>query len=375
MRTFVPKTFLILALGVAAVLSAGRVIGQGTLLEPLEGFFAPAGAVFSADGRTLFVTNSARVDYGMMVGRGAVSRVTVGEDGTLSMDRQKFTEGLSGPLGITVLPASLGEFPAGTLAVAVGNRWVAKDRANRITDPRERETGLVFLDPHTGARLGSAYLGAGSPIEAALGQPVSDPSHIVFDPAGNAYLTDVAGFGLKPLPGEINRPGIVRLSAAALLAIVRGEAPEASQVSFLDVPEVPGGIAFWPKNSMLYWATGPGYGDLAGAVLRLPGGDFGPSGSIDTVFKETQPMVGACLTPDGSLIVAHNNGDIGVLKGGRGKVKTVKFRRPTVFLSPGQPAATTLTDGRVLVVVPEMASSGQPAWRHRLQRFTLPSGY
>lgn len=375
MRSFVPKTLLVLTLGATALLSASRARGQGTLLEPVEGFFAPAGAAFSADGRTLFVTNSARVDYGMLAGRGAVSRLSVGEDGTLTMDRAKFVEGLHGPLGITVLPAALGRLPAGTLVVAVGNRWVAKDRANRVTDSRERETGLVFLDPADGTRLGSLYLGTGSPVEAALGQPVSDPSHIAFDPAGNAYVSDVAGFGLKPLPGERNRPGIVRISAAALVAIMRGETPESSQVTFLDVPEVPGGIAFWPEDTMLYWATGPGYGDLTGAVLRLRGGGFGPSGSIETVTKDIQPMVGACMTPSGSLITVHSNGHVGVLKGGRGKVKPVKFRRVTVFLSPGQPAATALADGRVLIIVPEMASSGQPAWRHRVQRFTLPKGY
>lgn len=359
----------------AGFLILGSAFGQGRLLEPVTGFYGPAGAVFTPDGRTLFVANSARTDYGMLAGKGAISRVEVGAEGAMTVAQPRLIEGLNAPIGVALLPATVGPIPSGSLVVVVGGRWTMKDRNSRVEDARERETGLLFFDPKTGARLGAAFLGQGSPLESVLGRAVQDPSHVTFDGTGTAYLSDVAGLGLKQNTIEENRPGIVRLTAAALAALIAGEAPARAEVAFLDVPEVAGGIAWSEDDDMLYWATGPGYGDLSGAVLRLPGGDFGPTGSIKTVHKEIYPMVGACLTPDGSLIVAHSDGTMGVIKGGRGKVRPVKFRDKEVFIAPGQPAATNLADGRVLVVVPEMAAGGRPAWRHRLQVFTLPSGF
>lgn len=344
-------------------------------MEPLEAFYGPASAVFSPDGRTLFVSNSARTDYGMLAGKGAISRVTVSPEGALTMSQARLVDGLNAPVGVTLLPVKLGDFPAGTLVVAAGGRWAVRDRTTRVTDPRERETGLLFFDPATGSRLGAAYLGAGSPIEAAVGHALADPSHVVFDGQGNAFVGDVAGLGLQNEGGAENHPGILRLTAATVVALVRGETLPTGGVEFQSVPEVAGGIAWYEKDKLLYWATGPGFGDLAGAVLRLPGGDFGPGGEIETVHKEIFPMLGACITANGSLLVAHTDGIIGALKRGRGKVKAIKFKLREVFISPGQPAATTLADGRVLVVVPEMAAGGRPAWRHRLQAFTLPSDY
>lgn len=344
-------------------------------MEPLEAFFGPASAVFSPDGRTLYVSNSARADYGMIAGRGAISRVAVGSDGTMKVEEARLIDGLNAPIGVTLLPVKVGDFPAGTLAVAVGGRWAMRDRTTRVTDARERETGLLFFDPATGARLGAVYLGAGSPIESILGHPVVDPSHVVFDGDGTAFVADVSGLGLQKEPGVVNYPGILRLTAQAVVALARGEDLPSGAVTFQNVTEVAGGIAWDQRERRLYWATGPGFGDLAGAVLRLPGGDFGPGGVIQTLDKETIPMVGACLTANGSLLVAHTDGVIGVIKRGRGKIKPVKFKDRTVFISPGQPAATTLADGRILVVVPEMASGGRPVWRHRLQAFTLPSDY
>lgn len=374
MRFSAPVPALLVAASLS-LLTFGSALGQGRLLDPVEGFYGPAGAVFTPDGRTLYVSNSARTDFGMLAGRGAISRVEVSGDGTLTVAQPRFVEGLNAPIGVSLLPATVGPFPRGSLAVVVGGRWTMEDRTTRVEDPRERETGLLFFDATTGARLGGVFLGTGSPLESVLGQALLDPSHVTFDAAGTAYVSDVAGLGLKQQTGQENRPGIFRLTAAALVALAAGEAPARGDVAFLDVPEVAGGIAWSESEAMLYWATGPGYGDLAGAVLRLPGGDFGPSGSIKTVHKEIYPMVGACLTPNGSLIVAHSDGGIGVIKRGRGKVRPVKFRDREVFIAPGQPAATNLADGRVLVVVPEMAAGGRPAWRHRLQLFTLPSDY
>lgn len=353
----------------------GVARAQGTLREPVEAFFGPAAAAFSADGKTLFVANCARTDFGMIAGRGALSRVAVGRDGELTVENARFVDGLNAPVGLAVLPVSVGDLPAGTVAVAVGGRWVMKDRSTRVDDPRERGTGLMFFDPATGKNLASAYMGRESQLEAVLGHPVLEPGHIAVDTAGNLFLADVAGQGLKSAASPRERSGIVRLTVAGLSALVRGEPPAKSDVAFLDVPEVAGGIAWSGKDRRFYWATGAGYGDMIGAVLSIDGGSFGPGGSIRTVETELQPMVGACVTAAGSLLVEHTDGTIGVIKRGRGKVKPLRFRDRPVFLSPGQPAATTLGNGQTLVVVPEIAGGGRPAWHHRLQVFTLPSDY
>lgn len=365
---FLPACFALLV----APVPAGA---QGTLREPVELFNAPAGAAFSGDGKMLFVTNSARTDYGMIAGRGAVSRLTVGADGQLTMDQQRLVDGLNGPIGIAQLPISLGQFPRGTLVVVVGGRWVVKDRNTAVDDPRERGTGLVFIDPASGARLGDLYLGAGSLIDALVGHPLYDPSHVTFDSEGNVFISDVAGVGLPRREGKRDPAGILRVTVAGMQALLRGEAPAGADVAFLDVPEVPGGIVWSAKDNRLFLTTGTGIGDLVGAVLAIERGDFGSSGSIRTIDTELQPMMGACITANGSLIAAHTTGVLSFIKRGRGKMKDLRFRDRPVFLSPGQPAATTLANGQVLVVLPEMASGGRPAWRHRMQVFTLPADF
>lgn len=375
MRLFTPLRPSLFLAGALALASTCSVFGQGRVAQTLDAFYSPAAAAFSTDGRTLFITNAARADYGMLAGRGAVSRLDVAADGKLTVANARLAEGLNAPLGIAVLPVAVGEFPAGTLVVAVGGRWTVVDRSTPMDDARERGTGLVFLDPATGARLGAIFLGDGSKVEGPLGHAVADPGPVTVDGRGTVFVADVAGLGLSKNPEDRKRAGIVRLSAAAVVALARDEVPPAASVSFLNVPEVVGGMTWYERDRILYWVTGPGYGDMAGAVLRLDGGEFGPGGQIETVAKDASAMVGACITSSGSLIAAESVGSMAVIKRGRGRLKTLKFRERTVFISPGQPAATTLADGTVLVVVPEMASGGRPAWRHRVQTFTLGSDF
>ena len=84
----------------AAVLGAGTVQGQdipagvhpvpATVLQVLKTFDNPEGAIFSADGQSVFVSNAAEIGdrgegFGLTEGEGYISKLAVQPNGTLTM--------------------------------------------------------------------------------------------------------------------------------------------------------------------------------------------------------------------------------------------------------------------------------------------------
>lgn len=347
---------------------------QAEIIQTLEGFYSPSAAVFAADGRTLFVANSAMGDFGMIAGRGAISRVAMAGDGTLSVEKQRFIVGLNAPLGLAVLPGAVGPYPAGTLAVTVGHSWTVDLDGHRLGDD-QRGVGVVFFDPTSGQELGRLLLGIDSPIARMLGHAVVDPGAVALDPTGNLYLADAAGSEWRPDELHDVRPGVLKIAPAAVAAVAAGETPPAGSAEFAYVPDVATGLAYSAKEDALYWVTANARGDLAGAIVRLPHGDFSGGAALETLAKEQNSLSSLCLTPAGSVVVARNGGDIWALRG-RGKPRLVKFAdKRQRFLSPGQLAVSSLADGRLVVVLPESSGAGSGIWRHRVQVFTLPAGF
>jgi hypothetical protein len=329
--------------------------------------------VCSVDGRTLFVANAAYGDYGLLAGRGAISKVAIDDAGQLSIENARFIAGLNAPVGVALLPAPVAHLPEGALAVVVGGSWTVDTKGNKV-EPADAGTGVAFFETAGGTALGRIFIGRGSPMTGILGHPVLDPAAITADGRGNIYIADVAGARMAAQRAE-GVPGMIKLSADAVGALLRDEAPPSGSVSFVRVENVPTGIAYSLEEDALYYVTGNGIGVLGGAIFRLPQGDFSGAVGVETSAKELNSLVGVTFSPGGKVIAGRNEGDL-VYYTGRGRARPIKMRPHDFrFLSPGQPAMVRTAAGSVILVVPELSGGGIGPWRQRLQVVDLPGDF
>ena len=126
---------------VAAEIHDGVHPSPAVILQVLKAFDNPEGAIFSADGSYVFVSSSAEAGdlsegFGWVEGAGYISKLDVKANGELAMVKKKLIDGLTGPLGMGVLPVATEKFPAGTIFLCTGSAplvdsdgQVVKDRA------------------------------------------------------------------------------------------------------------------------------------------------------------------------------------------------------------------------------------------------------
>ena len=105
----------------------------------MKNFVNPEGAIFSADGKFVFISNSAEIGdrgagFSWTENEGYISKLSVNEDGTLTMVEEKLITNISSPLGMGVLPVSTGKFPAGTIFACVGAVPMVDQDGQTITD-------------------------------------------------------------------------------------------------------------------------------------------------------------------------------------------------------------------------------------------------
>ncbi len=108
-------TALAVAAGAATLLSSAVSAEpypvKGQLVQVLEAFDNPEGAIFSADGRFVFVSNAAELgmpDKGFhwTEKAGYISKLSVQSDGTLKMVNEKLVTGITAPVGMAVSPVA-----------------------------------------------------------------------------------------------------------------------------------------------------------------------------------------------------------------------------------------------------------------------------
>ena len=111
---------------VAAEIHDGVHPSPAVILQVLKEFDNPEGAIFSADGSHVFVSNAAEAgdlseDFGWVEGAGYISKLDVKANGELAIIEKKLIHGLTGPLGMGVLPVATEKFPAGTIFLCTGS--------------------------------------------------------------------------------------------------------------------------------------------------------------------------------------------------------------------------------------------------------------
>ena len=140
--------------------------------QVLKNFDNPEGAIFSHDGKFVFISNSAEIGdrgagFSWTENEGYISKLSVNSNGTLTMVEEKLITGISSPLGMGVLPVSTGMFPAGTIFACVGAAPIVDQDGKTITDRNRMRSKLLAFNTD-GKILGEIDTGAGSIFEELL---------------------------------------------------------------------------------------------------------------------------------------------------------------------------------------------------------------
>ena len=155
------------------------------------------GAIFSADGRFVFITNAAELGparsdgFGWGEGEAYISKLEVQASGELTMVNDKLITGLTGGLGMGVLPVDTASLPAGTIFACMPHAPMRDADGQIVTDRNRMRSNLLVFNTD-GERLGEIDMGHGSLFEEINGSPVLIPNAIGFDASGNLFLADTA---------------------------------------------------------------------------------------------------------------------------------------------------------------------------------------
>ena len=374
------------ALGVSAALMGGSMMAsadsypvKGTVIQVLEQFDNPEGAIFSADGKFVFISNAAELgnaDKGFFWTRkgGYISKLAVQADGTLKLVNDKLVQGLTGPLGMAVSTVATKKFPKGTIFVVEAWAPLAQTDGTPVKDASKLDPKIVAFDAD-GKVLGHIKLGTGSAAHKAAGVVATLGNALAFDRQGNLYLAETGiGGGLFEPPIATKGGGVYRFPVDQLDALADGKG---TGVQYIPVPEGgPDGIEVAPDGSIHFNTVGLGAGlkdpaeggsyrvstdDFAKGHLPAPfatgagaldGLDFAGPIRLDTEIKNTNAVM---VTKPGGKPVPL---DIGRKLNG-----------------PADIAVRQQKDGTWLLVIPELSATSPNARNNPVTVVRLPADF
>ncbi|MEE9148270.1 MAG: hypothetical protein V3U27_12815 [Candidatus Tectomicrobia bacterium] len=370
-------SLLILTFGVAVVLVAAAhwQVHSGVhpvpavITQVLKAFDNPEGAIFSADGHFVFVSNAAELGaerspegFAWAANEGYISKLEVLPSGELKMVQDKLITGLTAPLGMGVLPVSTGKFPVGTIFVCVGSAPL-RDSAGQVISVRERLRTKLLAFNEDGQILGEINTGSGSIFEEITGSPIILINALGFDARGNLFVADTAFGGNQFVPPFEPKGGIWMIPVEALDDLAAGTTPP-QRPRFLPIPGNPDGVEVSPRDGKIYVNTvGPvaGAADPAGGgIYALTSSNFRTGWLPPPIDRNLGALDGLDFTTGGTMLNTQIRGDIPA----RLYVNCPGRPATTLALQPGGAAAELtgpadiavrqLADGSHLVVIPEL---------------------
>jgi hypothetical protein len=362
------------------------------ILQVVKAFDNPEGAIFSADGNFLFVSNSAEIGdrsevFGWTEGEGYVSKLEVLPSGELRMVEEKLITGLTGPLGMAMLPVATERFPAGTIFLCAGSAPLVDGQGQVVKEPERLRTKLVAFNEH-GEVLGQIDTGQGSLFEEINGSPIVLSNAVGFDGEGNLYLADTA-FGAEQFePPFQPKGGIWMIPVGALDALAGGQEP-AEQPKFIPIPGNPDGVEVSPVDGKVYVNTvGPvgGAPDPArGGIYAFSKADFGGAAAEGKLPPPLDRDLGALdgldFTAGGTMLNSQIRGDIPNkltvhCPGGIARTLALQPVGTWADLSgPADLAVRRAADGSQLVAVPELMSRDATPGDDELTLLALPADF
>lgn len=355
---------------------------KAQLVQRLRAFDNPEGAIFSLDGKSVFVSNAAELgmpDKGFhwIEGAAYVSKLEVQANGTLKMINEKLVSGLTGALGMAVLPVDTTTFPRGTIFLCTAGAPLASSDGVEIKDPESSRPAIVAFSPE-GKVLGTIKLGGGSAVAKAAGVAATLPNALAFDREGNLYLaeTGIGGSQFDP-PIATRGGGIYMFPLASLGALAAGR--EAA-MSYLSVPNGgPDGIQVAPDGSIHFNTVGAGAGmkdPAEGGMYRI-GRDAFASGMLPEPFaRGLGALDGLDFAGTKRLDTEIKNGSgVTVTPKAGGPVYVLGYDQDLKLAGPADIAVRKMEDGSYLLLIPELSATSPNNKDNALTVVRLPPDF
>ena len=330
--------------------------------QVLKNFDNPEAAIFSHDGKYVFISNSAEIGdrgegFSWTENEGYISKLSVNSNGTLTMVEEKLITGISSPLGMGVLPVSTGMFPAGTIFLCVGSAPIVDQEGKTITDRNRMRSKLLAFNTD-GKILGEIDTGAGSVFEEITGNPIILINALGFDKDGNLFVADTAFGGAQFEPPWDGAGGLWKISVDSLDALASGK-KATKMPEFLPIPGNPDGVEVSPIDGMVYVNT---VGPVAGAPDPANGGIYAIS-DMKSLPAPIDGNLGALdgldFTAQGTMVNTQIRGDIParLYVNCIGQEATTLALVPNTELSgPADIAIRQMDDGSHMIIVPELSA-------------------
>jgi len=361
---------------------------EGALTAPVisqtvVGFYRPESSTFSLDGRFLYVTNCGSGFYGVDAKgekqfslaheKGAVSKLSVAEDGTLTMINAHFYPKTSGALGISTLPIATETFPAGTLLFNSGFFMQTDANDRYIDNQKEIDPAIVIIDPDSAKLLGKISLAMDGELCKAIGNPIFIPNGLCFDHEGNLYFAETGATNpfLKGAGEVTSKSGVVKIPHAAIDALAAGKPAEG--LKFLEAPSI-NGVGFDRETDTLFLLTFSG-AEAGDSLYKVTRKEF-EAGILPKPFVTGQGRLdGVVVTPGRDLLVTDVTNKQLLKIDPAGKVERVSLGGKGHFEGPSDIKMRLLKDGTPIVILPEQEFTAPKEWTQRVHVIRLPVGY
>lgn len=366
-----PKRFIALA-GLLSILIPASLVAQGRpeISQELDGFLSPNAAIFSADGRYLFVINHAQGESGTLRGQSFISKLTVKPEGEVVASNMQFIRNLTAPIDFDFSPVRFGNIPKGAIFVAVGTPLVQDEAGRPMRDLSRVMVGIMVFDPNTGRQIKSIDLGPNGKLGLSAELSLLSPSSLCFDQSGNLYIGESGVGGHMFDKKQAGRPGIWRIEAEDVEGLLSDRSPKKAEL--IRTTSLPTDMTFQEKDNMLYFVTNHTQGRPSGSVFRIAAGQYEGISSMQTIVRDLSALTGIQVMPKGRVLLAGNSGELMFPKGKK-ETRPVRFRPQHEFSSPGKIALLELKDGMVIVAVPEQSSQQAGGGGQRVSIVKLPS--
>ncbi len=379
------KRLTVLATAAGAALLSGAALAdayptKGQVIQVLEAFDNPEGAIFSADGRFVFISNAAELgmpDKGFHWTEkgGYVSKLAVQSDGTLKMVNERLVTGHTAPQGMAVSPVATGKFPKGSIFLCLGAAPIAEANGTHIGDASRMDPKMLVFDAD-GKILGEIKMGLGSPFEKISGAPATLPNAAGFDKEGNLYIADTGIAGAAFTPPVKVAGGLWMVPVGSIDALAGGGS---APIHFVPMPHVgPDGLELAPDGSIHTNTVGVAAGmpdPAQGGMYRLVRSDF-------EIGRLPLPFAHGLGALDGIDFVGAVRLDTEIVKTNtvvvtppNGAPMTLAFDKERKLAGPADIAVRKLSDGSWLLVIPELSAVKPNNKNDPVTVVKLPAGF
>ena len=353
---------------------------KGQVVQRLNAFDNPEGAIFSADGQFVFISNSADIgtpDKGLHWTHkaGYISKLAVQADGSLKMVNEKLVTGLTGPLGMAVIPVATKKFPAGTIFVIEAWAPLAEADGTEVKDASVVDPKIIGFDGD-GKVLGAIKLGAGSSAAKAAGVSATLGNALAFDKEGNLYAIDtgIGGAQFNP-PIATKGGGAYMFPVSSLDTLADGQS---ATVSYIAMPEGgPDGIEVAPDGTIHFNTVGPvaGLKDPAdGGMYRATKEDF-KNGKLPAPFATgLGALDGLDFVGNVRLDTEIKNTSSVLVTPPSGTPMMLTYDKEIKLAGPADIAVHKMSDGSYLLVIPELSATS-PSKDNPVTVVRLPANF